>query len=593
MNIRTYTEQDTIFATSRLRLPREVNSSMEKWNKLAHTFHARVTFIPGMERPIGPLGNYTQTLTVTIEGDCDDPQCQKLFDALYSGDPQKIELIKKELRYGRATDDASNTTNAVDQSTARNTQKNAAPLNRAIAVNSSDTTPLIKRIFMFLEDEEWDRVNEYCETVLDLDPENARAYLGMLMAELKVRYVKDLKDQAESFAENKNYQKAVRYADEKLKAGLIGCINHINTRNENERLEGLYISALEELNTVSNSAKNISEQSIQKIAELFESISHYKDAADKAGECYKKIEEIRLERKRQEEIARIEDERRAREEKIAEQKTKKACAIAALIVSMFVAVVLLITNVIVPNNQYKEAVALMEAGQYEEAIAAFEALDGHKDSEVKVTEIYREYILKPANVGDCLAFGKYEQDNDTANGAEKIEWLVLDKQDDKLLVISKKALDCKPYGITTFDGITWCTSTLRKWLNKDFVNTAFSTKENAMIPWVKVSADKNPEYDTDPGVSTQDKVFLLSITEAKKYFSSDSERECTPTDYAVAQGVFTAYSGASCDWWLRTPGEEGRLVATCNGDFYEHGSLVWSDDVAVRPAMWIDINSVN
>lgn len=624
MNIRTYTAQETIFATTRLRLPREVNASMDGWNKMAHYFHAKVTFIPGMERPVGPLGNYMQTLTVTIEGDCDDPKCQQLFDAIYSNDPKKLEQIKMELRSGSLTDDASNTTNAVDQSTARNTQKHAAPLNRAIAVNSSDTAPLIKRIFMFLEDGEWDRVYEYCETVLDLDPENAHAYLGMLMAELKVSHVKDLKDQAESFAENKNYQKAVRYADEKLKAGLIGCINHINTRNENERLEGLYISAIEELNTVSNSEKNVSEQSIKKIAEQFESISHYKDAADKARECYKRIEEIRLEKKRQEEIARIEDEQRAREQRVAKRKVIKVCMIVAPIVVLLIAVVLLVNNRIL-NSKYNDAVALMDAGKYEDSIAAFETLDGYKDSADRIAECntiilddkyndaialmdagrYEDAItafealdgykdseeraemnrLKSAKVGDYVTFGRYEQDNYTTNGKEKIEWLVLDKQDNRLLLISKDALNCNQFN-TTDTGITWENCTLREWLNNDFINSAFSTAEKAMIPTITVLTDKNPEYSTAPGNSTQDQVFLLSIAEANKYFRSNTARQCEPTDYADANGAWDW-------WWLRSPGFSQNTAAYVDdvGEVVEFGEYVYIGSYAVRPALWITLES--
>ena len=48
---------------------------------------------------------------------------------------------------------------------------------------------LLKRAFMFLEDGDWDSANEYCEKVLDIDPENAEAYLGKFLAELKCHNV--------------------------------------------------------------------------------------------------------------------------------------------------------------------------------------------------------------------------------------------------------------------------------------------------------------------------------------------------------------------------------------------------------------------
>ena len=113
-----------------------------------------------------------------------------------------------------------------------------------------------------------------------------------------------------------------------------------------------------------------------------------------------------------------------------------------------------------------------------------------------------------------------------------------------------------------------------------------------MIPTVTVSADKNPEYSTNPGNATQDQVFLLSITEVNKYFSSDSARQCKPTDYAVANGASEGSSG-NCWWWLRSPGFHQIRAAGVGigGGVGEDGIFVDDGDIAVRPALWIDLNS--
>ena len=125
-------------------------------------------------------------------------------------------------------------------------------------------------------------------------------------------------------------------------------------------------------------------------------------------------------------------------------------------------------------------------------------LDGlsYRDSAEKLKSA-KQALIKNANVGDIVYFGTYEQDNDTTNGKEDIEWLVLAKKGNRILVISDKALDRQPYN-SSRTRVTWETCTFRKWLNNDFINAAFSDDENAMIPTVTVSADKNPEYDTDP-----------------------------------------------------------------------------------------------
>ena len=196
--------------------------------------------------------------------------------------------------------------------------------------------------------------------------------------------------------------------------------------------------------------------------------------------------------------------------------------------------------------------------------------------------------LKLLDIGDTLFFGKYPREKFKA--AQDIEWLVLAKENDRLLVISRYALDCKPYNTEYED--TWESCSLRGWLNKEFFSTAFSDEEQALIPTVTVSADRNPTTRADPGKDTKDKVFLLSIKEAKKYFASDEARTCIPTTYAKANGCFVGDSGA-CLWWLRSPGKHADRAAAVNvgGSVNAYGSSVRDGRNAVRPALWIHLES--
>ena len=50
--------------------------------------------------------------------------------------------------------------------------------------------------------------------------------------------------------------------------------------------------------------------------------------------------------------------------------------------------------------------------------------------------------------------------------------------------------------------------------------------------------------------NTSDKVFILSETEASKYFSAENNRQCHGTDYCYARGAQKAVNG-NCDWWQR------------------------------------------
>ena len=112
-----------------------------------------------------------------------------------------------------------------------------AQIQQIVTVNAglTDIAPLIKRMFMYLEDGEWDKANEYAERVLDKDPESAEAYLGKLMVDLKVLRREDLKDQSLPFNDNKNYQKALRFADEKIKNELNDDIEFIKDRIDKEK----------------------------------------------------------------------------------------------------------------------------------------------------------------------------------------------------------------------------------------------------------------------------------------------------------------------------------------------------------------------
>ena len=153
-----------------------------------------------------------------------------------------------------------------------------------VTSGNTNIAPLLERVFMFLEDSEWDSANEYCEKVLDIDPKNAKAYLGKLMAELRVRKQENLKNHAEPFDKINSYQKVLRFGDNQLKAELTGYIDHINTRNEETRLTSTYKRANETMSTAATASAYIN------AAHLFESISGYEDSATLAQACYERAE---------------------------------------------------------------------------------------------------------------------------------------------------------------------------------------------------------------------------------------------------------------------------------------------------------------
>lgn len=223
---------------------------------------------------------------------------------------------------------------------------------------------------------------------------------------------------------------------------------------------------------------------------------------------------------------------------------------------------------------------------------------------------------------DCIWFGSYPQtkivssskENDlystleTANGWDKnndiiigkekyhrakksyfkyepIKWRVIKCENGEALLLSDIVLDKQKYN-KRLKKVTWEKSTLRKWLNKKFMNRAFSSSEQEAIHTTKVINEDNYYYKTDGGNDTLDKIYLLSLSE------TDEEKEYGFTD---SYGMTIKYSNyADLDdyqyWWLRTPGEKNISAAAVDmsGKAYLGGGE--SDmELGIRPVLHLNL----
>lgn len=223
---------------------------------------------------------------------------------------------------------------------------------------------------------------------------------------------------------------------------------------------------------------------------------------------------------------------------------------------------------------------------------------------------------------DCIWFGSYPQtkivssskENDlystleTANGWDKnndiiigkekyhrakksyfkyepIKWRVIKCENGEALLLSDIVLDKQKYN-KRLKKVSWEKSTLRKWLNKKFMNRAFSSSEQEAIRTTKVINEDNYYYKTDGGNDTLDKIYLLSLSE------TDEEKEYGFTD---SYGMTIKYSNYAdlCDyqyWWLRTPGEKNISAAAVDmfGEAYVGGGE--SDmELGIRPVLHLNL----
>lgn len=211
---------------------------------------------------------------------------------------------------------------------------------------------LLKRVFMFLEDSEWEKAIEYCERVLDMNPECGEAYLGRLMVAFKVNKREDLAACREPFEENPYFLKARRYGDENLNKFLDDCIEQINERNKRESMEKTYNDALGLFGEAERGKDlHIYEQAISE----FEKILEWRDAEAQIQICRERIAEMN---------ARKETEKNKRRDR--RKKGKKFLVRFAVVICVGTVATQIFVKGVLPKIRYFRGVQLFEAGEYVE-----------------------------------------------------------------------------------------------------------------------------------------------------------------------------------------------------------------------------------
>ncbi len=191
-----------------------------------------------------------------------------------------------------------------------------------------------------------------------------------------------------------------------------------------------------------------------------------------------------------------------------------------------------------------------------------------------------------------VQFGVYPQYMLGEDAVAPITWLVLSEKGSMKLLLSKYCLSARPYDAVTdanYRDVTWGECTLRSWLNEEFLQTAFSDDERSRICSSLLSADANPEFGTDGGSATEDKVFVPSLSEIAEAIGSDGADvlSARATGLASREGAYCIGTDRRCAWWLRTPGSRGMyaLQVLPNGTVDVAGEDVTSCSVGVRPAL--------
>lgn len=200
-----------------------------------------------------------------------------------------------------------------------------------------------------------------------------------------------------------------------------------------------------------------------------------------------------------------------------------------------------------------------------------------QQSTEKATAASTQATQAQVAVGSTIKMGKFD--------GKELEWLVIAKENGKALVIASSPVASRDFNATQVN-VAWETSTLRSWLNNDFYNAAFTDAEKNRILTTTVVAEVNPNYPAaNPGNNTNDKVYLLSMSEAGKYFADNNARKCV-------------YKSEDSYWWLRSVGDNGTGAAYVNQsgaicdrlsncNYYTKGGTYHDHYGGVRPIMWI------
>ncbi len=194
-------------------------------------------------------------------------------------------------------------------------------------------------------------------------------------------------------------------------------------------------------------------------------------------------------------------------------------------------------------------------------------------------------------VGAVVVMGSYEQDKQLDNGAEPIEWIVLEVKGSQAMLLSKYCIDTVifyPKRVAMY----WGKSDLRVWMNSTFLDTAFTPEEQNRI-LTTVVENSNPHGMKGAGDDTLDKVYLLSKPEVLRFFPEMADRVAYPTEYAKSKGCTVSPTTGSCRWWTRTSG--ARKMDMCGMRLDGRISAYGMQDVdwptnTMRPVMWVQFD---
>ena len=243
----------------------------------------------------------------------------------------------------------------------------------------------------------------------------------------------------------------------------------------------------------------------------------------------------------------------------------------------------------------------MTFGEYPQDEVLPSTTDDDEDGIILNPELYEQLENADWSHKVMIDEVEYRNLNDRYFAVEPIEWNILEEREGNALLFPTKGLDCVPYH-NALESAHWEDSSLRKWLNEDFLQSAFEQEAESIL-LTAVDNDNNFYFDTACGSPTKDKVFLLSEEEvfcsekasnhgfACSDATHDPNRCAKPTRYALARGAWRSRKNGNGFWMLRTNGYNSANAVYVGdvGDIYNRGMPVTCLDALIMPALRLSI----
>ena len=233
------------------------------------------------------------------------------------------------------------------------------------------------------------------------------------------------------------------------------------------------------------------------------------------------------------------------------------------------------------GTEYQYAVEQMEDKDYKKALSLLKDVGDYEDS----IELYNECMSAVLEAGSIIEFGRYENDGNDTNGPDPIQWRVLNIKDDRVLIVSKAPVECMSFAKA--GEFSWEESDVRKWLNADFYEGAFSDSERKRIMETVVKTGlKSGKVE-----KTRDHIFIPGKSTVENYLS-ESEWKWSKEDNTYLWIQYHHNQSNIYVSWLRNPSDTGvqrimtlhsKAVVSTTGSFV-------LDARGVRPMMWIDFS---